>query len=830
MAEPTRTVCVVKSMFVKRGDDGRRACHAYDVDSLVLYMKPSERLCEYLTNNAVTRVYFDYENMSYRSVEDVDIAAERSRLVNLVASALDVDASAVVVAEAHRSVSAESFKVSFRLFVPQVCCPYTALKSFIEAHPVLSTVGFDTSVYKPAEQLLNCIGCSKQRVGDRVFVITSNHTAIDTLVQYITGEERMLDVPTVCAPPVGRLAGAGSSRAVDNGAQSSQRTAPVRNNDNIVALLRLLSPKRWEDYAKWRDIATALKNDFGDKYREVWLNFSRISDKFQEDAARRLWEEVARDDFTGRRVTVGTLHKWARFDNPGAYAEYRMAQLPPQVLDLVAKNEVGLGEVAGLLLHERIKRVGVRHPEIFLFSEDKCCWIQCTEDFLHRPIVAELECVLTDVAFHYDAMVSREESQDKKKELQSKASAARTQIGKLYTSRDISSITREALPFFQDNEFKKRLDSIPYLRGVRNGVVDLRDGKLRARRPEDMLFTIIDVDYDPAADTSLIEKCLLEAMADDQELARFVKKGVGYGFTGESCEEVFLIFTGTGRNFKGTLMNTIEDLLGPRFYVKVHPGLLVEGRKVSNEDAEKHKLEGSLFAVINELNPGEVLNCAHLLEMTGGDTVPSRALYGAPTSLRPSWLLLMMTNFMPIIKRLKPSLVERILVMEFPVFFTNLGEDEAPTKFRRQRDNDLKRRLAENKAGVLTWLVQGAVEWYATKDLKRSAPAKVVEYSKKYLMEQDRVELFLKECCEIGEGNRVVAKQLLNAFNKWSEDRDGQKIASKDFNPWMNEKGYKQETAWFSELKKAAKAWINIKLKEEYTPETSYLFRGGDDD
>ena len=88
---------------------------------------------------------------------------------------------------------------------------------------------------------------------------------------------------------------------------------------------------------------------------------------------------------------------------------------------------------------------------------------------------------------------------------------------------------------------------------MKSGVVDLHTGELRARLPEDMLYTIVNVDYDPMASDDLIREVVFSAMADDQEMADYIKKLLGYGCTGEVSEEIFSVWTGSGRNAKGVL-------------------------------------------------------------------------------------------------------------------------------------------------------------------------------------------------------------------------------------------------------------------------------------
>ncbi len=71
--------------------------------------------------------------------------------------------------------------------------------------------------------------------------------------------------------------------------QASQPVPPVydsaseyqgnENEDEDIAirLLSLLNVSRFDNYCEWRDIATSLKNEHGDKYRDAWLKYSRTS-------------------------------------------------------------------------------------------------------------------------------------------------------------------------------------------------------------------------------------------------------------------------------------------------------------------------------------------------------------------------------------------------------------------------------------------------------------------------------------------------------------------------------------------------------------------------
>jgi hypothetical protein len=103
---------------------------------------------------------------------------------------------------------------------------------------------------------------------------------------------------------------------------------PAVSVSRVERLLNLLSKTQWDDRAQWVKIATALKNESaGDDCKAVFMRFSRISHKFEQQGAEALWATVARPDHTGPKVTMGTIHKWAAEDDPVGYSEYRASEI-----------------------------------------------------------------------------------------------------------------------------------------------------------------------------------------------------------------------------------------------------------------------------------------------------------------------------------------------------------------------------------------------------------------------------------------------------------------------------------------------------------------------
>ena len=380
-------------------------------------------------------------------------------------------------------------------------------------------------------------------------------------------------------------------------------------------------------------------------------------------------------------------------------------------------------------------------------------------------------------------------------------------------------VTSELVQQCRDDDFVQRLDSTPYLLGVQNGVVDLRTGALRPRTPEDMIFTIIPVHYDPQADTNLISNTVLAAMADDQEMATYLQKLLGFGVTGEVCEEIFPFFTGSGRNAKGVIMQSIEELLGTRFYKVLKNGIIVDGQ-VSNLDAEMAELCGCRIAIFNELKPNDTLKTNVVQMLTGGDGIPATRKYMDPMVIKPRHLCILTTNHMPTINPVIPAIVERLLCIHFPVTFTDLAPGEAPSQFRRQKDITLKARLKADLKGVLKWLVDGAVMWYASKDLKNAAPAKVKDFGKKYLNKQDTLLVFIEDMCIVSPKAFVPVTEFANTLNAWAMGEERATMSTNAISDAMQLKGFHKTTKRVPNSP-PAKVWVGIGLNDGVGGESS---------
>lgn len=373
------------------------------------------------------------------------------------------------------------------------------------------------------------------------------------------------------------------------------------NSDEVINYLNLLDTHRWDDRTMWRNIAIALKYEYGEHYRAAWQLRSRSSLEYDQLNCRR-------------DVSGAILEAWYQGDR-------------------------GLADVAYELLNDVIKNVDGGSRNFYYFDDQSASWKSCAENKIWSIISKKVEEVLVDIFVHYsvtitsmkaahpqlsspDDVSSAGRSSSRKTASpasQEPSSFVEREFNKIVSLREktlstisyiqsqtgMRRVTAIAAPFFEDLNFEQKLDGYPFLLGVKNGVVDLRTGHLRERRFDDYIYKVLEVDYDPKADDSLMESTVTTLMADDVEMCKYLQKLLGYAITGDVSEEIFPVFTASGRNGKGLLMQTLMSVIGP-FYVEMNSGMIVD-RQISNIDAERGKLLGARVVVFNELKDGDKL-------------------------------------------------------------------------------------------------------------------------------------------------------------------------------------------------------------------------------
>eukprot|EP00798_Chlamydomonas_sp_ICE-L_P007213 gene7213-biopygen17029 len=356
---------------------------------------------------------------------------------------------------------------------------------------------------------------------------------------------------------------------------------------------------------------------------------SKVSPRYDEEAAEKLWETVGRHDYDGPKMTMKSVVKWAGEDDPYGYAVYRASSIPKLVKDNWDKGDRGLGQIVHYLLNGTVKKTGKGSTEYYIFQEDTCRWDKVEEGWVKNVASKVLEGMLRDVDLWISTQAAqmlcigvvgareKEEQEDSrsKADLDAKKKKVATLINYVMSYRGVTNAMAFAGPLLMDETFEQRLDSNRHLIGIKGrSVVDLRTGQKRQRVAKDMVHNELDVAYGgdhvtneaDATGAEWMHRIVEKIMGGDEDMARFLQRLLGYGITGEVREEVFPVWTGSGRNGKGLLTLALQQLLGA-YYKEMNCAIISDSRACSNIDAERAKLIGARLAVFNELKNGEKL-------------------------------------------------------------------------------------------------------------------------------------------------------------------------------------------------------------------------------
>jgi len=310
------------------------------------------------------------------------------------------------------------------------------------------------------------------------------------------------------------------------------------------------------------------------------------------------------------------------------------------------------------------------------------------------------------------------------------------------------------------HEFDRRTDAF----NCSNGVLDLKTGELHPHMWEQYLSKISPVEYTDNIDCPMWMKFLNDIFASDKELIRYMQKAVGYSMTGSTREQCMFFCYGNGANGKSTFLDIINAILGD-YAVNIQPEtIMVKNTQGANSDIAR--LKGARFVTTVEPNEGARLNEGLVKQLTGGDTVTARRLYGNEFEFEPEFKLWMGTNHKPIIRGRDDGIWRRMHMIPFTV--------QIPDE---KKDKMLKYKLKKELPGILNWAVQGCLMWQS-EGLKM--PKAVLDAVNEYKGEMDVISAFLNECTMKGPGT-IEAGKLYKAYIEWAEANNEYKMSNTKF-------------------------------------------------
>ena len=300
------------------------------------------------------------------------------------------------------------------------------------------------------------------------------------------------------------------------------------------------------------------------------------------------------------------------------------------------------------------------------------------------------------------------------------------------------------------------LDSSPWLFNCENGTIDLRSGKLRPHRREDMITKLAPVQFDPDAKHPAWVKLLHSSTQGDAEQIRYLQKIAGYCLTGVTTEEKLLFFYGPPASGKTTYLEALKSVMGDYAKTADFETFLKRSQPAGIRN-DLARLPGVRLVTGSEVPAGREFDEATVKQLTGGDTITARMLYAEYFEFKPLFKILLAGNHLPGVRDNDPATWRRLRVIPF--------SNEIP---EQDRDPNLKKCLTDpSDAGpaILAWMVKGVVAW---QEEGLQEPEVVRQATQEYRAETEVFSQFIDHYMVEKPGEWISNSDFSDALNSWN--------------------------------------------------------------
>jgi putative DNA primase/helicase len=308
-----------------------------------------------------------------------------------------------------------------------------------------------------------------------------------------------------------------------------------------------------------------------------------------------------------------------------------------------------------------------------------------------------------------------------------------------------------------------------------NGTLDLTTGSLGPHNPTDYLTKLAKVRFEPDATCPQWLQFLSTIMNNDQSLVDYLQRIVGYTLTGRTDEQCLFILYGTGANGKSTFIEVVHALLGE--YGKQTDFSTFSVKQSDGPRNDLARLVGMRFVAATETESGKLLSEVTVKSLTGTDTVTARFLHKEFFEFQPTFKIFIATNHKPVVKNTDEGIWRRMRLVPFEV-----------TIPAERRDKGLREKLLAELPGILTWAVQGCLDWQRHGLV---TPHAVEVATSQYRDEMDVFGAFLEEECVVVRDRKPIEfSSLYTAYKIWAESHGDRPFAHKRFSQVLDERGF----------------------------------------
>jgi putative DNA primase/helicase len=521
--------------------------------------------------------------------------------------------------------------------------------------------------------------------------------------------------------------------------------------EEVKDILSRLPFDEWvESRDGWIRCGMAVHHELGaDEGYEIWCEWASQSSKFDEADSRRVWKSF---HGTANPVRMASLAAAARASEiAGMFDElpeeedngFPQGTEDGQPTDTEKVTRTAAGDLdAG----QRFARV-YRNKFLHIYSDKRWLrWADTRWEECRKGEEVEAAKNLAKQLLPAAAIAVSKNPNERNKAHLAYAVRLNRDGSRLHAVLGMARSVRDMAKLPDD------FDREPMLLGVRNGVLDLRSGRLIPPSPDQLISKQAGAEFRASAVCPKWNR-FLEDVLPQTGIRRFVQLCAGYTLTGSIDEEKLFFAHGTGANGKSVFANVLSALMGD-YAVTVGAGLLTKARNESESERLVALLPGARLVLANETRAGDVWDDKRIKDLASRERISARKLYAEAFSFLPTHKIWIRGNHLPGVLDDSEGFWRRLVPIAF--------EQQLPPE---KRIADLDRQIiAEELSGVLSWAVEGCLAWQR-EGLR--VPHEIRRATFVYREDTDILAQWIADCCCIDPAARTKVETAYVSYRRF---------------------------------------------------------------
>ena len=302
-----------------------------------------------------------------------------------------------------------------------------------------------------------------------------------------------------------------------------------------------------------------------------------------------------------------------------------------------------------------------------------------------------------------------------------------------------------------------------YMINMKNGMLDLQEGKLLPHNKKYYSKIQIPIKFDSHAECPKFDKTMLEMFPEDFGKIDALQEFAGYCFYPKIFIEKCLFLIGEGSNGKSVFLYLLQQIVGEENITSLDPQLFSDKFLLGT-------IKDKLLNVSAEIETKEQIAANTFKKVVSGDLIQADEKYNKnPFKFYPIAKHVFSMNKVPLISDRSFAFNRRLLVVQFNERF----EDAKANK-------NLKYELAETElSGIFNWAMLGLERL-----LKQNyiIETKLMKKSKNDIFHQiNPVLTFVDEMCKLGKENIIKKMDLYKIYSEWCQESGLRKLGKIKF-------------------------------------------------